>query len=166
MELSEYVAGLRAELTSITRVAGDDVARAAEMVARALEPSVRLTLLDVLAAAAAEITSRLEDTVVEVRLAGGEPSFVIQHAPPGPAGEPSPPADGGEPDDAGVARVTLRLSESLKSRVETAAAAEGVSLNTWLVHAARQALDGPAGGGTPTVRRRGPGQRITGFARS
>lgn len=165
MELSEYVEGLRAELTSLTRVAGNDVARAAELVARALEPSVRLTLLDVLSAAAAEITSRLGDAVVEVRLAGGEPSFVIQHAPTSPAGEPAAPAGGGEPDDAGVARVTLRLGESLKSRVERAAGAEGISVNSWFVHAAQRALDGPAGGGGFTVRR-GPGQRITGFARS
>lgn len=161
MELSEYVAALRAELTSITRVGGEDVVRAAEMLSQALESSVRLTLLDVLSAAAAEVTSRLDDTVVEVRLAGGEASFVVQSTAPSAPYEPGP----GEADDAGVARVTLRLSEGLKSIVEAAAAAEGVSVNTWLVRAARRALD-TGGGRTTSAPRRGIGQRITGTARS
>jgi hypothetical protein len=164
MELSEYVAALRAELASVTQVAGEDVARTAALLAGALEPSVRLTLLDVLSAAAAEITDRLGDTVVELRLAGGEPSFVVQsQGPEVPAG-PEPPAAADEASDAGLARVTLRLSESLKSRVEAAAASDGVSVNTWLAHLIRRALDAPAGGTAPP--RRGPGQRITGFARS
>jgi hypothetical protein len=165
MELSEYVAGLRAELESVSQIGGEEAARAAVLIAHGLEPAVRLTLLDVLSAAAAEITSRLDGTVVEVRLAGGEPSFVIQHTePPAPA-EPfsSPGAD--ENEDSGVARVTLRLSENLKSRIEGAAAEESTSVNSWLVQAARRALDGPGPTATFTFRR-GPGQRFTGYARS
>jgi len=165
MELSEYVAMLRAELASVSQVAGEDVARAAEMISQALESSVRLTLLDVLSAAAAEITSRLDGTVVEVRLAGGEPSFVVQPTAPAVQAEPGPAAGTGEADDAGVARVTLRLAESMKAQIEAAAADERVSVNTWLIHAARRAL------GTPPGKRGGPfhpgpGRRITGIARS
>jgi hypothetical protein len=159
MELSEYVAMLRGELTSITRVAGEDVAQAADLIGQALEPSVRLTLLDVLTAAAAEITSRLDDTVVEVRLAGGEASFVVQGTGPSQADEQTP---GGEADDVGVTRVTLRLPESLKASVESAAAADGVSVNTWLVRAARRGLGQTSG----KASRRVLGQRITGTARS
>src|SRR6266700_7242803 len=144
MELSEYVAMLRGELAAITRVAGEDAARAAELMTHALEPSVRLTLLEVLSAAAADITSRLDGAVVEVRLAGGEPSFVVQQAPDVPP-EPPAPAGDGEADDTGLARVTLRLPESVKARVETAAAEAGVSVNTWLAKAARRALDAPGG---------------------
>jgi hypothetical protein len=92
MELSEYVTMLREELVSLSQVAGDEVARAAELMARALEPSVRLTLLAVLAGAAAEVTAELEDTVVEVRLAGGQPAFVIQRAVPALAGSSAPAA--------------------------------------------------------------------------
>lgn len=163
MELSEYVTMLQEQLTSLSQVAGDDAARAAELVARALDPSVRLTLLAVLSDAAAEVTSQLADTVVEVRLAGGQPAFVIEHT---PQAEPAAAAPGGdEPDDAGVARVTLRLSEGLKSHIEAQAAAEGISVNTWLVNAARQALASP-GGRTTSSFRFGPGKRITGFAQS
>jgi hypothetical protein len=133
--------------------------------ARALEPSVRLTLLAVLSDAAAEITAQLGDTFVEVRLAGGQPSFVTQQAAPAPAGTPAPGAGSEEPDDAGVARITLRLSEGLKSRIEASASAEGVSVNAWLARAARQALESPHSRATSTIRL-GLGQRITGFARS
>ena len=77
MELSDFVGKLRRELASITRFAGEDVARAAELLTEVLDSSVRLVLLDVLSAAAAEITARLDDTVVEVRLANGEPAFVV-----------------------------------------------------------------------------------------
>jgi hypothetical protein len=162
MEMSEFVGKLRAELVSITRFAGDDVARAAELLTEALDSSVRLTLLDVLSAAAEDITARLDDAVVEVRLADGEPTFVVTSAPPETDYEPPAGTADAEP---GTARLTLRLPDALKARVEAAAAREGVSVNTWLVRAASRSLDGD-GRGRPAAGRRGTGQRITGFARS
>jgi HicB family len=163
MELSDYAGKLRGELASITRFAGEDVARAAELLTEALDSSVRLILLDVLSAAAADITARLDDTVVEVRLADGEPTFVVTTAPPD--GEYDKPAAAAAEGDPGTARLTLRLPESLKARVEAAAARDGVSVNTWLVRAAGRSLETPARG-RPAPGRWGPGQRITGFARS
>jgi hypothetical protein len=166
MELSEYIEVLRREVAAVTRVAGDDVARAGQMIAEALDASIRLTLLDVLAGAAAEITSRLDDASVELRLSSGNPAFVVVHAPQDQAPPPPPPAEAarGE-EETGMSRVTLRLSDGLKARAEAAAAREGMSLNAWLVHAANRALDAPSGS-APSSSRRGPGQRITGFARS
>ena len=162
MELSEFVGKLRGELASITRFAGEDVARAAELLTEALDSSVRLILLDVLSSAATEITARLDDTVVEVRLADGEPAFVVTTAPPEREYDGPAAATESEP---GTARLTLRLSESLKTRVEAAAAREGTSVNTWLVHAASRSLETPARGRQASGRW-GPGQRITGYARS
>jgi hypothetical protein len=165
MQLSEYVESLRGELAAVTRVAGDDVARAGELLADALDSAVRLTLLDVLSGAAAEITSRITDAAIEVRLTGGEPTFVVVSAPHEPEPEaPAPPAAAGD-EDSGTARVTLRLPDTLKARMETAASREGVSVNTWLIRAVSRAVDSSAGS-TPPPSRRGPGQRITGFARS
>jgi HicB family len=164
MEMSEFVGKLRRELVSITRFAGDDVARAAELLTEALDSSVRLTLLEVLSAAAADITDRLDDAVVEVRLADGEPTFVVTSAPPETGFERPAPAAAADAEP-GTARLTLRLPEALKTRVEAAAAQEGVSVNTWLVRAAGRSLDAD-GRGRPAAGRRGPGQRITGFARS
>ena len=47
--------------------------------------------------------------------------------------------DLGFDDDEAVARITLRLPESLKARAEELAGKRGQSLNTWLVNAARSA---------------------------
>ncbi len=163
MELSPYVEGLRRELASLTRFASDDVVQVAGKLAEALESSVRLTLLEVLSAAAAEITTRLDDAVIDVRLNAGEPEFVVTAVPHHGAEEPAPHETAA--DDAGTARVTLRLSEALKTRVEAQAAADGVSVNSWLAHAAIRALE--SSGSTRGQRSRpGVGQRITGYARS
>jgi hypothetical protein len=169
MELSQYVEGLRRELGSLTRFAPDDVAEVAQRLAEALDSSVRLTLLEVLSAAAAEITTKLDETVIDVRLNAGEPEFVVTTVPQQHAEQAAEPAPDLAGDEAGTARVTLRLSESLKSRVEERAAAEGLSVNSWLAHAAIRALDDrtTAGGGSRSQRSRsGIGQRITGYARS
>lgn len=166
MELSPYVEGLRRELGSLTRFASDDVIEVAGKLAEALDSSVRLTLLEVLSAAAAEITTRLDDAVIDVRLNAGEPEFVITTVPQH-ADEPPGPAADAAADDAGTARVTLRLSEALKARVEAQAATDGLSVNSWLAHAAIRALEG--GGSQPGRGQRsrsGIGQRITGYARS
>src|ERR1700683_2765699 len=79
MELSQYVEGLRRDLGNLTRFAPEEVTRLAEQLAEALDCSVRRTLLAVLTAAAAEITDRLDAAVIDVRLSGGEPEFVVIH---------------------------------------------------------------------------------------
>jgi hypothetical protein len=164
MELSEFTSRLRRELASLTRFAGDDMARAAELLADALDSSVRLTLLDVLSTAAADITARLDDTVVEVRIADGEPTFVVMTA-PAEHEYAEPPPTAAADQEAGTARLTLRLPDQLKAKIEAAAARDEVSVNTWLVRAARQAAESP-GRGRQASGGRGPGQRITGYARS
>ena len=168
MDLSEYAESLRRELTSITRFAGEDIARAAEMISETLDSSVRLALLDVLSAAADEITASLDGATIDVRLTGTQPEFVVTvvHGGEETGGEPGEPGD-----EAGSARVTLRLSETLKTRVEAAAMASGVSVNAWLVRAISRALEGsPAGprprSSPPPPGRKGLGKRYTGFARS
>jgi hypothetical protein len=165
MELSDFAAKLRGELTSITRFAGEDVTRAAELLTEALDSSVRLMLLDVLSAAAADITARLSDTVVEVRLADGEPTFVVMTAPVEAEYEEQARPAAASGDQEPGARLTLRLPDSLKTRIEAAAAEQGVSVNTWLVRAASRSVQEPARGSQPAGRW-GKGQRITGHARS
>lgn len=165
MDLSEHVGALRRELASITRFASEDVARTAEMLAEALDSSVRLTLLDVLSAAASEVTARLDGAVIDVRLSDGEPEFVVTTTPV-EDDEPAAQSLGDGSDDAGQARVTLRLSEGMKSRVESAATAAGLSVNAWLVRAVSTALSQPPRGSGGAGRRRGVGQRFTGYARS
>src|SRR5260221_9238420 len=159
MELSPYVEGLRRELGSLTRFASDDVVQVAGKLAEALESSVRLTLLEVLSAAAAEITTRLDDTVIDVRLNAGEPEFVVTAVPHHGVQEPGPAAEAAA-DDAGTARVTLRLSEAVKARVEAQAGADGPSVNSRLAHAAVRPLERSGASRRPGARPR-LGQRRT-----
>jgi hypothetical protein len=135
-------------------------------------------LLEALGVAAAEVTDQLTDTVVEVRLRGRDPELVVaEHAPhpSGPPDPPVPPAPPGPPvppqppapaeGDEGMARVSLRLPESLKSRVDAAAAAAGQSANAWMVRAITQVLDAGRSGSLTGLAGRGVGQRLTGWQR-
>jgi hypothetical protein len=64
-------------------------------------------------------------------------------------------------DSGDLTRLTLRMPEALKTHVEQTAAAEGISVNAWLVRAVTAAVQRPAGPpATPG------GKRITGFAQA
>lgn len=156
MDLTPYLEQLRADLAAAAAPGGADTARAAELLGHALEPSVRLALLEVLSDAAAEITTRLRDTSVEVRLRGRQADLVVSRSEPDRDDEPAPPPDGG----GDLTRLTLRMPESLKAHVEQAAATEGISVNAWLVRAVSTAAHRPSGPPRPG------GRRITGFAQA
>jgi len=157
MDLTKLVNALREDLRRSAEVAGGEVNVAAERLLLALEPAVRLTLMEALSQAAAEIGARLPGYAIDVRLKGREPTIAVEPARDAPATEV------GE-DDANTSRITLRLPEALKSRAESLAAKRGQSLNTWLVAAARSAADEK----TEFVderRSRMPGRRMKGWAR-
>jgi HicB family len=161
MELTPFIEGLRRDLAAAAALGTDEARRGAELLAAALEPSVRLALMDALAAASAEITALLSDAVVEVRLTGRDPDLVVTTSEP--LAEAAAPAS--EPDaDDGTARITLRLSETLKAAAEAAAAADGLSLNGWLVAAVKRALDASRSGRSPGRSAR-PGRSLSGWAR-
>jgi hypothetical protein len=163
MELSPFIESLRRDLAAAAALGTDEARRGAELLAAALEPSVRLALMDALAAASAEITALLPDAVVEVRLSGRDPDLVVT-TPDLMAEDAAPPPP--EPPDAddGTARITLRLSETLKAAAEAAAAAEGLSLNSWLVASVKRALDAARGGRSQPRGNRG-GRSLSGWAR-
>jgi hypothetical protein len=158
MDLSPYLESLRRDLTSAAAPAGQQAAQTAELLATALDSAARLCLIEVLADATAEITTKLEGPTVEVRLRGREADLVVSH--PEAAAPPSPPpiADSGD-----LTRLTLRLPEQLKEAVERAAGAEGISVNAWLVRAASMALHGPPMSPPP---RSHIGRNFTGFAQA
>ena len=163
MDITGYVDQLRAELSAAAAAGGEAMVTAAERLSGALDASVRMSLLEALSDAAAEITAALDGVVVEVRLKGREPQFVVEVAEPAAratdAGDAAMASDGD--DDASTARITLRLPEGLKQRAEDAAGRARQSLNTWLVDAVRQATrapDEPRG-------RRGVGRHLSGWAR-
>ena len=145
MELGPYVDTLRQELGTAAAAGGDEARALAERLTAPLESAARLTLLDALSAAAAEITRELAPGSVDVLLRNREPVFVVTAPPvdepaeePTPADVPPPPVDG---EDAATARINFRLPDSLKSRIEDAAGRAGLSVNAWLVRATAAALE-------------------------
>jgi antitoxin component of RelBE/YafQ-DinJ toxin-antitoxin module len=137
MDLTAYVESLRADLLQVADAGGADVRAAADRLSMALEPSVRMTLVNVLADAAAEITHDLPAGSVEVRMRGRDPELVVDTAQPAPSQVVTEETD--EDGDV-VARVTVRIPEALKTRAEATAAGMGQSLNSWIVQAIRAAL--------------------------
>lgn len=181
MDITPYVESLRHDLAAAAEAGGPEAKAAAERLALALDPAVRLALMDALSQAAAEITSELPAGSVDVRLRGREPQFVVDvptapmPAAPAPPGAPSP-EDTEDDEDGAVARITLRLPESVKYKAEELATKGGHSLNSWIVNVVRAAtrdravnvdidlssipfLEGP---GFPSGRGRGS-KRMTGW---
>jgi HicB-like protein involved in pilus formation len=123
METSRFVDGLRADLAAAAALGDQAIVEAADRLARAVESSVRMHLLDALQEAAMELTAQLPSGRIDVRLSGGD--VQLAYVGDEPASQTA--------DEDPSARVTLRLSERLKTQAESAAGREGVSLNTWLV---------------------------------
>ena len=144
MDITPYVESLRADLVAAAEAGGPEAKESAQRLALALDPAVRLALMDALSQAAAEITSELDAGSVEVRLRGREPQLVVDvPTVPVPLATPAPAAsaadDDGEDDDGVLARITLRLPESVKYRAEELATKGGHSLNSWIVNVVRAA---------------------------
>jgi hypothetical protein len=142
MDITPYVDSLRRDLAAAAEAGGDEAKAAAERLALALDPAMRLALMDALSQAAAEITAELPAGSVDVRLRGREPELVVDvpTMPLPAAAQPGPPPEPEEDEDGGaVARITLRIPESLKTKAEELAARSGHSLNTWLVTTIRNA---------------------------
>jgi hypothetical protein len=151
MQIEGYVQALRDDLARVAALGDESTARAAELVAVALESALGRRLQEALGEAALELSSQLESGRVEVRIAGGDPELVLVHD---EETAPSEPAD-----EAFTARITLRLPESLKARLEDAAGLHGISVNTLLVQALQRHLEprSPSGGSR---------RRLTGYGRS
>ncbi|MCT2582915.1 toxin-antitoxin system HicB family antitoxin [Actinophytocola gossypii] len=152
MDLTRYVDSVRRELAVAAEAGGEEARALAERLTAPLASTIRLTLLDALSAAADEITRDLAPGSVEVRLRAGDPTFAVATPAADLATEPVAAEAAPEPplpdDDGATARINFRLPEQLKARIEEAAAAQGRSVNAWLVRAASTALR-PERGETP-----------------
>jgi hypothetical protein len=172
MDLRPYIDNIQEQLAVAAEAGGDEARALAQRLSAPLDAAIRLTLHEVLATAAEEITTELAPGSVEVRLRGRDPEFVVTPPPLPPAIESDgdehersqspPPA---ESDEGAMTRINLRLPEHLKARVEVAAAQEGLSINAWLVRAATAALDRTDGARRRERRAPWGAQRYTGWAR-
>lgn len=149
MRLDTHVEALLSDLNDIAAVGGDATSTASRRLIAALRSSASLRILGAISEAALEVSAQLPTGQIDVRLAGNDPTLVYT--------ETSGSADAGPGDDGLTARISLRLPEGLKALIDEAATREGLSVNAWLVRTLNRAVTTP-----PT--RRGPGQRLTGFA--
>src|SRR3954447_7063179 len=141
MDLARYVANIHDQLTVAAAAGGEEARALAERLVAPLDAALRLALQDALSAAAEEITTELAPGSVELRLRGRNPEVVVT---PPPAESATPVEEAAAPvfaapadeEDGGMTRINLRMPDRLKTRVEQAAASEGVSVNSWLVRAA------------------------------
>jgi predicted DNA binding CopG/RHH family protein len=126
MKMSLVVDGLRSDVVAVGELGDETVAEVAERIADVLSRSLPARVLDLLSDAAAELTASLPGGHVDIRVAGDDVDMTYVEDDPGSM----PAAANG--DDLS-ARITLRVSEGLKSRVEQGAAADGVSVNTFIL---------------------------------
>jgi hypothetical protein len=181
MNLGLYVENIHRQLEIAAEAGGDDARVLAERLVAPLEAAMRLTLQDVLAAAAEEITTELAPGSVELRLRGRDPEFVVTPPPVDPSVEDLAEGDDTMPRgwavanvaphkpteaDAGtMSRINLRMPDHLKARIEQAADGEGLSVNAWLVRAAASSLERSDAPGRRERRAPQGAQRYTGWAR-
>jgi predicted DNA binding CopG/RHH family protein len=150
MQMAPHIEALQSDLAEIAALGDEATGQAAQRLAAALRSSVGIRILDALTEAALELSSMIPAGHVEVRLAGQDPTLVFVA---------EQEAETAVAEDDQSARITLRLPESLKARLDAAAAREGVSVNTWLVRALSRAVSSAR----PSMR---VGNRLTGFGRS
>ena len=164
MDLSPYLETVRHGVTSAAALGDDHTQRTAERLGGAVEASTRLALIRALSDAAAQISAETAPTSVELRMNGPDPELVVVvpaptpeptlllpddfTAYPGAADADDPSGDVGstaEPaeteDDEAVARISLRLPASVKTKVDEKADRDGISTNAWLLRAVMVALD-------------------------
>ena len=150
MQIDGVIQALREDLSRVAALGDESTTRAADLLSVALEASLGRRIQDVLAEAALELNDQLDSAHVEVRIAGRDLQLVVVQE------------DGSVPepvDEAFSARITLRLPESLKQRIESAANRDGASVNTWLVQALQRSLE-------PRRSMSASRNRLTGYGRS
>lgn len=150
MQIDGLTQALREDLSRVAALGDENTARAADLLSVAIEASLGRRIQDALAEAALELSEQLDSAHVELRVAGHDLQLIVVRD------------DGSVPeqaDEAFSARITLRLPESLKQRVESSATREGTSVNTWLVQALQRAVESRR----PST---GSRNRLTGYGRN
>jgi hypothetical protein len=161
MKMSLVVDGLRSDVLSVGELGDDTVAEVAERIADLLGRSLPARVLELLSEVAAELSDELPEGRIEIRVVGDQVDLVFVEGERA-RGDRFGPAGGegtGESANADLsARITLRLSEGLKGRVEESAARQGLSVNTYIVRMLERGSSGDRGRGPAAM-----GNRLRGY---
>lgn len=131
MQLDQALLGLETAVETQLRVAGPEATELGAQLMAALQPAIRQTFLDVLCAAAAEVSSQLVGQKVEVKMVDGDPELVVTRDDSGSSAR----FDDDDDIDMSETRITVRLPSNLKEIIADAAQAAGDSLNAFVVDA-------------------------------
>src|ERR1700722_18228118 len=123
MKMSLVVDSILSDVAAVGELGDGQVAEVAERIAALLARSLPTRILDVLSEMAGELSRALPQSRIDIHLDGDDVEF---------ASVDDAPATSDSDADLS-ARITLRLSEQLKARVEESASHQGLSVNTWVV---------------------------------
>ncbi len=128
MQVQPIINAVQAALAGQGSLAGGDAAveEALDHLVAALGPVIRQAAMDLAEQAACEVRAQLPDRTVDLVLSDGDPSLRIAEAPVSTEPAPSEDLD---------ARITLRVTPSLKTLIEDAAETAGASVNSWVLDA-------------------------------
>ncbi|HEX4344790.1 MAG TPA: hypothetical protein VHZ31_04445 [Solirubrobacteraceae bacterium] len=141
MQIDSHLSCVHEQLVAAAALGDDRTREIADALTTAAIPAVRLALLAALSEIADEVTAALLDhpgsPAIAVRIDGDEIAVDVRAVAAATAGDqvPARPADGET-----SARISLRLGDALKAGIDAAAERDGISVNTWLVRAAANAL--------------------------
>ncbi|MBF8253051.1 MAG: pilus assembly protein HicB [Actinobacteria bacterium] len=125
MKMSKFIELLSSDFKALGKLGGQELDSAVSRLIPTLTPVLRTRLLEALTEIAEELSEQLPGAHLEARIQGDEIELIyIEDS----STVRENPADLN-------ARITLRLPEDLKSRIESAATNEGISLNSWLLKA-------------------------------
>lgn len=128
MKMSKFTDLLSADLKALGQLGGPDLESAVSRLIPTLAPVLRTRLLEALTEVAGELKEQIPGAHIQARLDGDEVELIYLQDESTSREIPSELN----------ARITLRLPEDLKSRIETAATKEGISLNSWLLKASER----------------------------
>jgi hypothetical protein len=182
MNLADAGNQVRDQILAAAALGDDRTREIAAALATTADSAVRLAVLQALTAASTELADALTDAAatrglpwipeISVQLDGDRLGFAVavfdtDTEQPAEA-DAAAGADGGTGPDRGeaTARISLRLSETLKAGIEQAAERAEISVNSWLIRIATAALHEPnrstGDGGASWQGSRG-GKRVTGW---
>ncbi len=164
MQFDSHLSRVHEQLVAVAALGDERTREIADALTTAVVPTVRLALIDVVSEVSDEITAALLDypasPAVAVRIDSNEVAVSVRAVATADDGGLARHADGEM-----SARISLRVTDSLKADIDAAAASDGVSVNTWLVRAAGSALPPGAldsGQGEPG-RDRGDSRHVNGW---
>lgn len=178
MNLADAGRQVRDQLAAAAALGDDRTREIAAALSQAADSAVRLTILDALTTASTELADALREAAtargilwapeLSVQLDGDRLGFAVALSQPDTAPAAGRAEDAGGPDRGeATARISLRLSESLKAAIEQAADRAELSVNSWLVRLAAGAIqdDGSRPGADARSAWHGNrgGKRVTGW---